>query len=149
MHDRSFFLYMPKTAGMPLHHLTSDSLASTCHLDRFRGCGGRLSWAKAHQRGFMRGFNLTFLRDPMERVLSQYSFSKLAPGTRPDSVWARQLELRQLLLQTSGRFGSFWNAQTFLLSGLTGSEARPEKRLESALENLGKFHLVGLTEIFG
>ena len=93
MHDRFFFLHIPKTAGMSLHQLLLEHVAGPyLHLryphqsrwstpaiwTRFRGCGGHMRWSEAHQRGFLRGFNLTFLRDPIERVLSQYSFSQQA-----------------------------------------------------------------------
>ena len=163
MQDRYFFLNIPKTDGVSLHHLLADTAGPYLHLrhphercwpsaaiwTRFKGCGGHLTWTEAERRGFLKGYKLTFLRDPVERILSQYSFARLpALGNLPDAVQARRFDLDELLRHSAGRLGSFWNAQTFFLSGLDPRETKLESHLASALENLEKFDFVGTSEHF-
>lgn len=92
---------------------------------------------------------MTFLRDPIQRVLSQFEFACLSQhGDLPDSTLARKFSLKDVLRRNIGNFGSFWNAQTFALSGLSTQEVRPEKHLQSALANLDRLDFVGMVETF-
>ena len=161
--NRFFFLHIPKTAGSSLHKLIEQSAGPYLHLQRphelhwspyaiwrkFQGCGGHIRWADAQRNGFLDAFAFTFLRDPVERILSQYSYSQdESHGDLTEAVLARNFELKQLLRYSMGRLGPFWNAQTFMLSGLDSTDATPEAHLESALKNLEALDFVGTLETF-
>jgi hypothetical protein len=101
----------------------------------------------ALSRGFFSGFSFTLLRDPVERVLSQYSFSRqIAIRGQPDSIRVQTYALEELMKRSAGFGGSFWNAQTFALSSLPMDETSPDRNLASALVNLERFDFVGTTE---
>lgn len=162
--DRYFFLHIPKTAGTSLHRVLKEYVGPYFHQryphelawpastiwQRFRGCGGHTDWHSAEKLGMLSGFSLTFLRDPVERVISQYSFSRLAKENHGlESQLSGKYELGKLLRNPSGNLGAFWNAQTMCLSGLGLHEASLERHLEHALANLEKLSFVGTLETFG
>lgn len=159
--DRFFFLHIPKTAGMSLHRLLEQTAGPYVHLryphqlrwssasiwDRFRGFGGHHTCAFFKHDCFLRGFAFTFLRDPIQRVISQFDFSCLeGHNDLPDAIFARSRSLSTALRQARGQFGSFWNAQTFHLSSLPSDITDPQRHLDSALGNLEKFDFIGTTD---
>lgn len=161
--DRFFFLHIPKTAGTSLHYVLGNLASPFLHLshphqrrwpaaliwNRFRGCGGHIYWSDAEKQGLLNALKIAFFRDPVKRVLSQFAFSSQeSVGDRPEAILARQLSLRTMISEESGHFGSFWNLQTFALSGLPRTELSPEAHLASALENLERLDFIGTTETF-
>lgn len=77
----------------------------------------------------------TMLREPVERILSMYSYHK----TQSHQMWARDATLAEFLV----RHGPATNRQTAYLCGL-----RCSPDLEKAKENLRSFAAVGITERF-
>jgi hypothetical protein len=85
---------------------------------------------------------ITILRDPIERVISQYYYILRMPGHQQHQVLARGE-------QTLAEYARFvGNGQTRLISGLE-SNATDALHLQTAKANLeNHFSLVGLTESF-
>lgn len=162
MPEHLFFLHIPKTAGMSVHRLLEGAITPYVHLQhphelawpaalvysRFRGCGGHLTGASARRNGFMDAYTVTFLREPIARLLSQYDFSLDESFSRSvDGMLSRKYEIRKLVELSEGYLGSFWNAQTYALSG-EDYTASPAEHLKSALSNLEAFHFIGLVDHF-
>lgn len=92
---------------------------------------------------------MTFLRDPVDRLLSQYEFARRPElGDRPDAIQARRVTLRELVRTHGRHLDTFSNAQTLTLSGLSRDETDLDEHLASALANLEQVHFVGTTETF-
>lgn len=109
-------------------------------------------------------FSFTFLRDPIERLLSLYAFSAgRPPGESPfyDTAREQGLEafLRQAFFAEEVYRGMFWHHQTWQLAygrnaDLAGKPALgvddmdPQKMLSLAKQNLDAFDYVGLVDTF-
>jgi hypothetical protein len=95
-------------------------------------------------------FVFTFLRDPIERVLSQYSFYRRLPegSSDFDVRHARTLELKDLLKRygSSAQFSSWSNLQTRIFSGSDYYRSPTAETLRRAKHNLGQFAFVGVQE---
>ncbi|MDR2893473.1 MAG: sulfotransferase family protein [Deltaproteobacteria bacterium] len=111
-------------------------------------------------RRFMEGrYSFTFLRDPIERILSYYYFCK---GREADEYFeyglAQRLSLDDFLLQgfeNPAMRIRIWNNQTWALAyGNWAHTPRPqtsfspEELLDLALEHLDNFSHIGLLESF-
>lgn len=92
---------------------------------------------------------ITFVRDPVERVLSYYSYILSDAFRRPQAEKAESMSFKEYLLSKSD-----WqidNHQTRMIAGNVGPEygACNEEVLERAKDNIIKyFHFVGLAERF-
>jgi Wzt C-terminal domain/Sulfotransferase family len=95
-------------------------------------------------------FVFTFLRDPVERVLSQYSYYRGLPEGNPnlDVEHAQTLELKELFKRyaISAEFSSWSNLQTQLFSGCDYYRPPTAETLDHAKHNLKQFAFVGVQE---
>lgn len=160
------YLHIPKTAGMSLlgllrqtlgeenvfHATQSRHLGSSPEplLRRYAAVVGHFTFAQIPPGMSESLFLFTFLRDPVDRVLSLYGFYRQLPPDAPDPEVGRaqRLDLKTLLReQDPDRLSAWTNWQTFLLSGLEDCEtpAGPAV-LELAKRNLRRFDCVGFYE---
>jgi hypothetical protein len=106
-------------------------------------------------------YSFTFLRDPMERVLSFYYFCRKSdPNEYPIYQLAHELDLNEFLragLESPLVSAYLWNQQTWALACGPGRTPQPMRRfyeypekvmLDKANEHLADFSHVGFTETF-
>jgi hypothetical protein len=165
------FLHIPKTAGTTLYrimdrHYQKKSIYTIWQdgtLDEFK----QLNEARRSHIRLLRGhFGLgldellrgptayfTFLREPIERVISYYHYVRRSPGHYCyEQVTSRRMSLKEFVESRLDPMVD--NAQTRLLSGLaTGQEIPfgqcPPDLLERARQNLhDRMTVIGLTEKF-
>lgn len=169
------FLHIPKAAGLTLHHLLEMQFApeetfATCNtprhphndlthfealsheqLAKIRLLNGHMGFG-LHRHLPRQAFYVTFLRDPVERVLSHYSFER----TLPDSPVYAYLQSGEMDLKDYVRHyteaASMDNLQTRMIAGnwhKRGHGPCTQEMLEKAKCNLReRFAVVGLAEEF-
>lgn len=89
---------------------------------------------------------ITFLRDPVERVLSYYYYLKRRPNSRlrKEGIFHRDMTLLDFVKEIDQP--DVHNTQIQFVSGI---QANPDKMLERALKNVDEhFAFVGVTENF-
>jgi hypothetical protein len=97
-------------------------------------------------------FVFTFLRDPLERILSQYSYYRSLPANDgradPNVNLAQNLELKEIFKRHTpkGKFSSWSNLQTAIFSGCCLSGPVSNDILEQAKHNLEQLDFVGIQE---
>lgn len=166
----ALFLHIQKTAGTSIVHLARQYYGAslTSHGDcwgkppsQFQNFGfvsGHVGYQYAQQLMKNR-FSFTFLRDPVERILSMYYFCRSRdPNEFEIYKKARELELTDFL--EAGLTDPFmkmriWNNQVWQiahgythLDNKTIDDFKESELLCLAQENLRKFSFVGFTESF-
>lgn len=171
--DRLVFLHIEKTAGTTAHHILAQHFAEDqiCP-ERF----GNMAFWDARNFEPYRYFSMhaslrminpipqprkivTFLREPVARLLSHYNFWRSAKDEFIESEnlehvrYMKALDLKTLLSpQSLALLPEFWNIYTHRLAGdlhvsPSGKPWRDELEvLETALENLSNLSALGLTE---
>lgn len=166
----ALFLHIQKTAGTSLVHLARQYYGEsmTSHgeywgkshdqLKDFKFISGHIGYDFAHP--LMPGrYTFTFLRDPAERILSLYYFSRARdPGEFEIYKMARELDLQAFLeagLSDPCAKMHIWNNQVWQLAhGYTHLDDRTvddyseAELLRLAKEHIGEFSHVGFTETF-
>ncbi len=157
------FLHLPKTAGMTLRAILSRVYADypvefignlgdevrefavrpLAERKRYALISGHMPWGAQAMIPGSRA--ITFLRDPVERVLSAYYFNKRAPNALHHRV-INDENLSVADVIDRGLFAGEFNLQTNMLRS---SAARtPEQAIESAKQNLRACAAFGLVERF-
>jgi len=171
--DRLIFLHIEKTAGTTAHHILAQ------HFPEDQICPERFGnvtfWDPRNFEPYryfamhasLRMINpipqprkiVTFLREPVARLLSHYNFWRSAKdefiesGNLEHVRYVKTLDLKTLLSpQSLAILPEFWNIYTHRLAGdlyvsPSGKPWRDELEvLETALENLSNLTALGLTE---
>lgn len=165
------FVHLPKTAGTTLRYIiernfdkktifTIDGKDSQKSINLFNSLGssdkasfslieGHLEFGAIKYLPHKKIKYITFVRDPVERVLSYYSYILSDSYRRPWAKNAESMSLKNYLL--SRQDGSIDNHQTRWIAGNVKWEygACNEEALERAKNNIiNHFHFVGITEQF-
>lgn len=157
MKPLNYFIHIPKTAGKTLKYLVEqryqpntevffvyDKKSNTEGFEHM----GSLKLVMGHFRyGYHKFSNRshryhTFMRDPIDQVLSHYYYMK----DHPAEFSAFDPEKTDLIEFAKGDYG--YNFQTRFISGLDNMSAEPHTVLAQAKENLKDFYFVGITEQF-
>jgi hypothetical protein len=99
-------------------------------------------------------FIFTFLRNPLERILSQYSYYRSLPASAgrddPAIQFAQNAELDEIFKEDarSGTFSPWSNLQTAIFSGCNLTHPVNHDLFEQAKHNLEQLDFVGILEDF-
>lgn len=171
--DRLVFVHIEKTAGSTVHHVLSQNFREE-EICPYRF--GNLGYLGSDYLGRFRFFALhapmrvlrtippptkflTFVREPVARLLSHYNFWRSVSDQVVDAEgldhirFLKQLKLKELLAPSPlAVMPEFWNltAQRFAGDLLLAPSGRPWRTegelLDTALGNLANFATLGLTE---
>ena len=160
---RTCFLHVPKSGGSSVISALTTALGpgALFHanesryqqgplsplLARYPIVAGHFSFAQISDVLLDDTFFSTFLREPVDRVLSHYYYyrSQDAARERDERVAAAQdLELEPFVEQLSDRPSPWSNWQTFLFSGATNAEQPAADLLPAAIRNLERMDFVGV-----
>jgi hypothetical protein len=166
---RACFIHVPKVAGTSIIHVMKERFgySNVFHvvenrfwavpighlLRRYRIIAGHFSIRYLSDLDLQEAFVFTFLRDPVDRLLSQYAyFRSLSEEIKnPEVTAARLYDLKQLM-QTYGmsnRFSPWANWQTKIFSGCDPNQSADEESLQRAKHNLEQLAFVGVYEEIG
>ena len=164
------FLHLPKTAGIslrsvffqgyedaqifsiepdePVRSIRQLKSLSKRAKKRLKLITGHTLWG-AHYFVEAPFWYVTMLRDPIERVLSSFSYIRSLPSDfLYEEMHASEMSLKDFLAWKKSQF-EVENQQTKLLAGVFNTKKACTKDVyEQAVEHLEKYCLVGLTEHF-
>lgn len=160
--DTLIICHIPKTAGRTLQHLlvssySSDKVLLNAHrlladaskgdLDQYQLIMGHIGFG-VHQKLASREFKyLSFMRDPIKRVISLYEYTKLKPDQELHEL-AKKMSLAEFIESRVTK--ETYNDQTTLISGIrVTDDSVGEQALNAAIFNIDNyFPVVGITERF-
>lgn len=166
----ALFLHIQKTAGTTIieavrRHYRNEIVSHGDYLERDVASLKKIRFISGHfgfeySRQFMDGrYSFAFLRDPVERILSFYYFSRTRdPAEYPIYRLAHEMDLAAYLRAGFDREdikAYLWNQQAWQLAcGWNDPEQRQitdftgEQILERAKAHLMEFHYIGFAESF-
>jgi hypothetical protein len=166
----AIFLHIQKTAGTTIieavrRHYRNDIVSHGDYLNCDAASLKKTAFISGHfgfeySRQFMEGrYSFTFLRDPVERILSLYYFSRTRdPAEYPIYRAAHEMDLAEYLRAGFDREdikAYVWNQQAWQLAcGWNDPRQRritdftDEQILDRAKTHLREFHYIGLAETF-
>jgi len=155
------FLHLEKTAGTSLVSYFKGNIQSGkfqyIHLTELEGLNKdnkllKLDFVAGHlnYNQILKYFNnyqvITYLRDPIKRIVSFYNFAKNGPRTKdPITIKSKELNIEEFIdycIDVNDR--RFINGMVHKLS----SENNPKNELSSAIANLHNIFFVGIQEYF-
>lgn len=171
---RALFLHIQKTAGTSVQEMAREAYGNErviSHADFLdlgvEGCRNYeflsghfgFDFARPHMQG---RYCFTFLRDPIERLLSLYEFFRTRePAEHASYAVAHSTDLEGFLCESHGdeHLSMIWNHVTWQLAHGWGNtlagaphvnprEADPERLLSDAKANLETFDYVGFVQTF-
>ena len=164
MPSTSCFVHVPKTGGswvtdalrraLPTGALYEVPSAEVGHvpaallLQRYTAITGHFTMAQLRDV-VGTTFLFTFLRDPVDRVLSLYYFyreQEAAGVLDPRVAHAKALELAPFVAQLRDRVSPWSNWQTYVFSGAAHCEQPAEELLPLAIDNLDRIDFVGVQD---
>lgn len=167
MYNKYFFLHIPKSAGTSLFKIFSDALGNENVklveninkgtkqvelLDKYKLVGGHFTYPDYLEVISKERYSITFLRNPVDRFLSQYFYYKNTVGeSKQQSVInAQKLDLESYIeyYKSKQRYGEIFNRQLWYLAGYQNPSLTDNELLEIAKENLAKIDFVGIYEEF-
>ncbi len=159
--DRYLFFHIPKTAGTSVRQALCDLLGpdqispGVVHfsevdieqISRYRVIAGHFTYDQLAHFAGRRLF--TFLRDPVDVVLSNYYFCRnvLTDTTEPVVRFCKELSLAEFV-EHGARMPTFFNAVAWRLAGvgLRTFAMSGEELFKLAVEHLESFDFVGIYE---
>ncbi|EKQ50524.1 MULTISPECIES: Wzt carbohydrate-binding domain-containing protein [unclassified Clostridium] len=167
MYDKYFFLHIPKAAGTSLFKIYNDILGEENVkqfvsinkgsrqmevLNRYPFLGGHTNYLEYLKYFSEDRYSITFLRNPINRFLSQYFYYKNNVGESRETsvVNAKKLDLKSYIehYRHIQRYGDVFNRQLLCFTGFQKSSLTDNELLEMAKENLSKINFVGIFEEF-
>ena len=165
MYDKYFFLHVPKAAGTSLFKVFNDILGAENVkqvvslnrgpkqieiLNKYQLVGGHFTYSD--YSGFISKdrYSMTFLRNPVDRFISQYFYFKNNVGEveQTSVVNAKKLNLKSYIehYRHIQRYGDVFNRQVWYFAGIQDPTLTDNEVLEIAKENLSKINFVGICE---
>lgn len=166
--DQIVFMHIPKTAGTSLNETLSQSFNSD-EVVRYYYHNGSYPTLNKMKKGFFTGhfeyglqdaifnspFNISFLRNPIDRLISQINFDQNFFSSQPNG-YQRQLEIfnksvdyKEFIMETRSVY--FDNAQVRAFANISNEVDFGEIKLshfQEAIRNLDKFDYIGFQEEF-
>lgn len=165
MYDKYFFLHVPKAAGTSLFKVFDEILGSENVnqvesinkgpkqldiLNKYKLIGGHFTYFDYLKFINDERYSITFLRNPIDRFLSQYYYFKNNVGDikQPSVVNAKKMDLKSYIEYYSHEqiYGDVLNRQVWHFVGLQKPTITENQILEIAKENLSKMNFVGIHE---
>jgi len=132
---------------LPRFHELRINLALFCMAQGYQLVSGHVPYCKSAFENYQDQYSfVTVMRDPVERVISTYKYSKARGqvfGTSEDGVLSPEDELQFFLNSTRGDF-EVHNYIAFF-GGLHTTQSYQDN-VEQAKRNVKDFHLIGFTE---
>jgi len=156
------FLHIEKTAGTSLVSYIKNSVAEKNfyytrpellndpevvknELSKYNALAGHIRYGQI-EKNFEDVFKITFLRDPIERILSFYYYAKESPETKDHiTVQSKKLNILDFLDHCQEKNDRrFVNGMTFKLA----SDCTQQEELASAKKNLETMDCIGIQKYF-
>lgn len=164
MKHNYFFLHLPKCGGVSLHRLLAQdpryfpvfahrhvSLRADRYFRTCRGTGGHWPLRSAWRLGFREAWKFTFLREPVERLVSHLVYAAVREAPPPDWDLFRP-DLAGIMAHLRKELGSgvttYCHCFPNYLSTTLDERAPMDEQVQSAVENLREFEFIGHQESF-
>jgi hypothetical protein len=164
MNANYFFLHLPKCGGVSLHRLLAQdpyyfpifahrhvSLRADQFFRSCRGVGGHWPLRSAYRLGFRDTWKFTFLREPVERLVSHLVYAAVREAPPPDwDLFRPDLEGIKSHLRHELNCGltTYCRCYTNYLGTTVDEQAPMDEQVQSAIANLREFEFVGHQETF-
>lgn len=163
--NRYVFNHVPKTGGISFlamcrqnlaaseisPHLSEDDLASSATLEQYRLIAGHFSLL-AQARISEGRYSMTLLRDPIQAILSTYSFWRAALEATPLTNKAKELSFSDFVSYFADAPSVIYNRFTHHFAAIErdcpGYAGSQSSLLAAAKRNLAMFDFVGICEQF-